>query len=177
MEHTPTDPARTQTPNPAANEEDTSLAENEHPAAPEADAASPAEEPPPPRILRRKQARKRPNILRVEQEMGALEMSNTIVATIVRREIPGEEVVEIRGKGLRKKLRSLLARSRVVDGVCIEQRDGALTIEITIAVRYGIDIPAVANEIRDRLAGKIEHMTGCKVEAVNIIVDRIVARE
>jgi len=193
MDNAPTDPAEEQTP---ITDEETNLAEGEH-----SEEAGAAESEPgktaseknadckkpgrafsrssaPRGIPRRpKRPRKRRGILRLEQEKGSLEMTEAVIARIVHEEARNENVLEIRGKGLVNKLRKMFAPGRIVDGVYLEQHSGSLALEVTIAVRYGVNVPALAREIRTKISEKVEHVTGCKVEAVNVIVDRIVMRK
>jgi len=193
MEQKPADPAGEQVP---ISDEETTLAEGERsedpgPGSPEAPGGLPATKTPRPKRARRipsratakrhaplrpRRRKLRKNVLRIEQEGGILEMSDAVIATIVREEGLDENVLEIRGRGVVRKLWKMLTGRRLVDGVQIKQRDHVLSVDVMISVRYGINIPALAKELRKKVADKIEYITGCKAEAVNIIVDRIVMR-
>jgi uncharacterized alkaline shock family protein YloU len=143
-------------------DEDTALSETEYPRVPA------------PRPERR---RKRRKVLHLEQERGALEVSDAVVATIVQKEGRVEGVVDIRGRSLGMKVRRIFGRGRMVNGIYVEVHNAAVSLEVTIAVRYGASIPDLAQRVRTSIAEKIEYITGCKVEAVNIVVDRIVMQE
>jgi len=121
-----------------------------------------------------KETRKEKKVLHIDQEMGTLEISASVIAEIVREEGPRTEgVVEIRGKGLRNKIKKLFAPGRLAEGVYVEKNDNLLHMEVTLAVRYGMNIPALAEIVRRRLAEKIEHITGYRVVTINLVVDRI----
>lgn len=169
-------------------DEDTSLAEDEYaeePAAEQPLMEEPAadqprtDEPVPeaPRPARKPAPRKKGKRLHIEQEMGSLEMSDQVIATIVHEECRIQGGLDVRGKGLMKKLGAVFSPGRMVDGVYMEQHGRSVLLEVTVAVEYGIDIPALANEIRGRIGERIETITGCRVRAVNIIVDRILMRK
>ena len=193
MDNAPTDPAEEQTP---ITDEETNLSEGEHSEGTGVAEGEPGKTAPEKKVDRKKhdrafspsaaprgvprrpsRPRKRRGVLRLEQEKGSLEMTEAVIARIVHEEARNENVLDIRGKGLVDKLRKMFAPGRIVDGVYVEQRSGSLALEVTIAVRYGVNVPALAQEIRTKISEKIEHVTGCKVEAVNVIVDRIVMRK
>ncbi|HUS58299.1 MAG TPA: Asp23/Gls24 family envelope stress response protein [Planctomycetota bacterium] len=125
-----------------------------------------------------KESRKERKVLHIDQEMGTLDITATVIASIVREEgrrIDG--VVEIRGRGLGNKLRKLFHSGHIADGVYVEKNDGVLFMEVTLAARYGVNIPAIAETVRRRLAEKIEFITGYRVAAINIVVDRIIVAD
>jgi uncharacterized alkaline shock family protein YloU len=156
-------------------DKDTSLAEDEYAEGPAAEQPRTVEAlPQVPKAAWKPPPRKKSNHILIEQEMGSLEMSDEVIATIVHEECRAQGVLEVGGKGLAKKLRKVFAPGRTVDGVYIEQRGRSLLLEVTITVQYGIDIPALADDVRTRIAEKIENITGCRARAVNIVVDRIV---
>ena len=159
-------------------DEDTSLAEGEYAEEPAADQPQTDEtRPEAPRAARKAVPRKKGKRLRIEQDMGSLEMSDEVIATIVYEECRTQGVLDVRGKGLIKKLRTVFSPGRMVEGVYIEQHGRSLLLEVTVAVQYGIDIPALANEIRGKIRERIETITGCRVRAVNVVVDRILMRK
>jgi len=156
-------------------DKDTSLAEDEYAEGPAAEQPRTVEAlPQVPKAARKPPPRKKSNHILIEQEMGSLEMSDEVIATIVHEECRAQGVLEVCGKGLAKKLGKVFAPGRTVDGVYIEQRGRSLLLEVTITVQYGIDIPALADDVRTRIAERIENITGCRARAVNIVVDRIV---
>jgi len=126
----------------------------------------------------RKESRKEHRTFLIDQESGLLEISASVVAAIVREEGPKVDgVIDILGRSLRYKLKKLFATGRIADGVYVEKNDNLLHMEVTLAVRYGVNIPAVADEIRTRLAEKIEQITGYRVVTISVIVDRIVVQD
>ena len=125
-----------------------------------------------------KETRREKRTLHISQEMGTLEITASVIAAIVREEGTRlDGVVEIRGRGPRNKLRKMFHAGRIAEGVYVEKNDGVLFMEVTLAARYGVNIPALAEIVRRQLAEKIEFITGYHVAAINIVVDRIVAAQ
>ena len=122
-----------------------------------------------------KETRRERKTFQIDQGQGTLEISAAVIAAIVREEGPRVDgVVEIIGRTLRNKLRKLFWSGRIADGVYVEKNDNLLHMEVTLAVRYGVNIPSLAEQVRARLAEKIELITGYRVVTINVVVDRIV---
>ena len=51
--------------------------------------------------------------------------------------------------------------------------EDAATIELTVAVEYGINIPEVISLVQENVKKTVEAMTGLNVEAVNVNVQNI----
>ena len=112
------------------------------------------------------------NVLHLEQKNGYLEISSAVIATIVQEEMKGiEEVAAFDAKT--RGVSGWFGKGQATPGLELHIDGNSLSIDMTIAMRYGKNIPAVADTIRRVLAEKINHMTGCTLSAVNIIVDRI----
>ena len=122
-----------------------------------------------------KETRRERKTFQIDQGQGTLEISAAVIAAIVREEGPRVDgVVDILGKGVKNKLRKLFWTGRIADGVYVEKNDNLLHMEVTLAVRYGVNIPTLAEHVRTRLAEKIELITGYRVVTINVVVDRIV---
>ena len=67
----------------------------------------------------------------------------------------------------------LLGRENLGRGVRIHPLKEGVDVELFIIVEYGISIKTVAENIIDTVKYKIEHLTGVKVNKVNISVEDI----
>ncbi len=63
--------------------------------------------------------------------------------------------------------------TRVVPGVRRGIRVDGEVVEIHLAVRYGVSIPAVAAAVQEGVAAYLEQMTDARPAAVNVVVDEI----
>ncbi len=67
----------------------------------------------------------------------------------------------------------MLGRENLGRGVRVKPADESVDVELFIIVEYGISIGAVADAIIDTVKYKIEHLTGIKVNRVNVSVEDI----
>jgi uncharacterized alkaline shock family protein YloU len=62
----------------------------------------------------------------------------------------------------------------VVEGVRKGVRvDDAGTLELHLAVRYGVSIPRVGSAVQQHVADYLERMTDLRPAAVNVVVDEV----
>jgi uncharacterized alkaline shock family protein YloU len=59
-------------------------------------------------------------------------------------------------------------------GVRVTQQDGNLTIELHIAVSFGVNVSTAAQSITHRVRDEVERCTGLKVARVTVAVDDII---
>jgi uncharacterized alkaline shock family protein YloU len=56
-------------------------------------------------------------------------------------------------------------------GVSVKSINGALVVDLHIAVSYGVNINAISDSITNKVRYTIESATGLKVSAVNVHID------
>jgi uncharacterized alkaline shock family protein YloU len=59
-------------------------------------------------------------------------------------------------------------------GVRVTGTDGALRIELHLAVGWGASIPDVGRTVQERVREYVGRMTDLEVEAVEVVVDQVV---
>ena len=67
----------------------------------------------------------------------------------------------------------LMGRENLGRGVRIRAAADSVDVDLFIIVEYGISMSAVADTIIDTVKYKIEHLTGIKVNRVNVSVEDI----
>jgi uncharacterized alkaline shock family protein YloU len=72
--------------------------------------------------------------------------------------------------GVRGLVESTLHRHK---GVRVVEDDGAVRVELHLAVEWGASIPAVGREVQRRVASYLERMAQIEPEAVDVVVDEI----
>ena len=83
-------------------------------------------------------------------------------------------------------LASLVARAaELVDGarvrrprrsIEIDVADGAATVAIQVAARYGAILPELAAEVQERVARAVEKMCSVEVRSVHVAIEELVER-
>ena len=72
--------------------------------------------------------------------------------------------------GVRGLIESQLHRHR---GVRIVEDDGAVGVELHVAVEWGADVPALGAEVQRRVASYLERMADVTPDSVDVVVDEI----
>ena len=67
----------------------------------------------------------------------------------------------------------LMGKENIGRGVRIHAAEDSVDVDLFIIVEFGISISAVANTIIDTVKYKVEHLTGIKVNRVNVSVEDI----
>ncbi len=102
------------------------------------------------------------------ETIGRVEISDRVFSEIACREagtVSG--VVGLRGSFVE----ALTGKAK---GIQVDRTGRDVSLELRLCVEYGVNIPALAAKVRERVAGAIRQMTGMRVRAVNIHVDSIV---
>lgn len=104
-------------------------------------------------------------------EYGTISISNeviAIIASIAAQEAEG--VVRLMGNISEKILGSLKGQSVETQGVRIGSDGDGVTVDLSISVRYGINIQTVAKTVQYNVREAIDTMTGLTTVAVNVTV-------
>ena len=104
-------------------------------------------------------------------EKGCVQISNNVVASIVRKYVLGVEgVVRTAPQGLVEGLANILGRKAVESSIGLELNEDGVVVTLALVLRFGCNVPAVAGEIKNVLFDKIPALTGYPVSKVNVNV-------
>ncbi len=96
-------------------------------------------------------------------------ISDDVVSTIAGIELNKVEGVHPVGGGIT----DFLGRKNPSKGIKIEASGDQISLEVAVAVDYGVSIPDVAHEVQTRLRKAITEMTGKFISSVNVCVQGI----
>lgn len=101
---------------------------------------------------------------------GGFRISDDVVAAIAG--LAASEVTGVAGLhgGLVGDISQMLGKRSLGKGVKVELGSREAAIDLYIVVKYGTSIPAVAQEVQERVKNAVESMTGLSVVEVNIHV-------
>lgn len=105
--------------------------------------------------------------------LGEIGITERALAMIVRNSvssIPG--VTRLTGNTLVDNLAELVGRKSLKDrAISIKlDKEGHLTVEVAINIRYGYNLPETAEDLQNTIAGDIFSYTGLTVSNVDVIV-------
>ncbi|SHJ58353.1 Uncharacterized conserved protein YloU, alkaline shock protein (Asp23) family [Clostridium amylolyticum] len=110
-----------------------------------------------------------------DANLGIVKISDEVVcviAGIAAAEING--IVEI-NQGVTGGITQMFTgKKNLAKGVKVAVEEDSTSIELTIAVEYGIKIPEVVLQVQENVKKTVEAMTGLTVASVNVFVQNIV---
>ncbi|HRN19117.1 MAG: Asp23/Gls24 family envelope stress response protein [Truepera sp.] len=109
----------------------------------------------------------------VERKVDEVRVSDDALASIIglsAHEVPG--VVGMAPASMSEGIRRLLGARQVDEGVVIEhpQGEGRADVDLHVVVAYGVNIPVVAESVRERVRYAALHYAGTKLDQVRVRV-------
>ena len=107
-------------------------------------------------------------------ELGNIHISEDVLAVIAAASALEVEGVHSLAANLGSDLAELLGgKKNLAKGIRIQVAEQAVTVDISIIVKYGYLIPDVAKAVQDAVSGSVESMSSLTVAAVNVNVSGI----
>ena len=102
--------------------------------------------------------------------IGEVQIANEVVAIIAG--LAASEVDGVAGMvgNLKGDLVELLGKKNLSKGVFVEVMDNQVSLELSIIVNFGVNIPTVTETVQEKVKSAVQTMTGLIVEEVNINV-------
>jgi uncharacterized alkaline shock family protein YloU len=113
-------------------------------------------------------------ITQIAQKLGLLTIKKKVVMAIIHREasqIPG--IIELGGRSIFKRIFKRLGLRTRPRGVELELGEGEAAMNIRLVVRYGVSIPELSDQLRERISRALKTMCGIEVRTINIYVESI----
>lgn len=111
-------------------------------------------------------------------EYGEIKIHNEVITAIARRATLEVEGVEKIASGFKKGLLSFLGRRKFSRGIFIERtHENEVKITISIIVKFGVNIPEVANKVQGNVKRALEQVAGIAPLEVNVEVEGLALEE
>ena len=107
----------------------------------------------------------------LESTLGKITIASEVIATIVGH--TASEAYGVVRMASRGRVRRLLARDRVTQGIEIGRTDEGVRIDLHVIVEYGLNLAEVASTVRNRVAYEVERLTGLPVAAVEVHIEDV----
>jgi len=115
-----------------------------------------------------------PEPKRDEAGLGSVRIHNNVISVIAHEaadNVPG--VIELSGT-LVDGLADIIGKRSRDRGIRVAvQSENTITIELTVVLEYGVNIPETCGALQNEVRTSVEEMTGKKVQAVNVSVQGI----
>ena len=110
-------------------------------------------------------------------DLGTLKINNEVIASIARNAALQVDGVEAIKSNPFLSAVDFLSRGYHNKGIKLDIAEGEVKVGLTIVVRFGINIPDVANVVQENIRTAIEEMTGLPVTEVNVNIGDIHSEE
>lgn len=104
-----------------------------------------------------------------ENDLGGVKIGDDVVAAIAGLAVTEVEGVESLAGNLTGEMIPKSSANKLAKGIKIATADGnRIYVRTAINLQYGYEIPAVCEQVQDRVKSTIENMTGLEVISVDI---------
>ena len=109
---------------------------------------------------------------------GSLQISTEVIAKIARcAALEVEGVAEVSHGKQGKTVKELLEMASIQPPVTVEMREGTADITLNLIVRFGTQVPAMAEKVQKNVKNAVQNMTRVTVSRVNLIIAGLAAEE
>ncbi|BBF41911.1 alkaline shock protein [Lachnospiraceae bacterium KM106-2] len=100
--------------------------------------------------------------------IGEVQIADEVVAIIAGLAATEVEGVASMAGNITNEIVGKLGKKNLSKGVKVEVGTEAVTVDVTIILKYGYSIPKTSIQVQDRVKSAIENMTGLTVDEVNV---------
>ncbi|HBY20042.1 MAG TPA: Asp23/Gls24 family envelope stress response protein [Clostridiales bacterium] len=110
-----------------------------------------------------------------EKILGQVQIANEVIESIAS--IAAMEVNGVYGMAgnVTGDLMKLIGVKNLAKGVKVDLEEGKVKLDVFIIIKYGYEIPKVANELQNKIKTEVETMSGLEVTTVNINIAGVFA--
>ena len=103
---------------------------------------------------------------------GVVKVHESVIASIVRKAaLDVEGVLRLGTSSLMDNPAEIVGSKKIQDrSITVEMNESSVSVELRVILQYGVEIPQVANELKETVAAEITKLSGMRVDHVNIVV-------
>ena len=103
-----------------------------------------------------------------DNSMGEVQIADEVVAIIAALAATEVDGVASMAGNITNELVGKLGMKNLSKGVKVDVTEEHVSVDLSLNIRYGYNIPAVSEQVQDKVSAAIENMTGLTVLDVNI---------
>ena len=107
-------------------------------------------------------------VLREDESIGTVQIADDVVAMIASLAATEVDGVSAMAGNITNELMSKVGVKSLTKGVKVEVLDNNVTVDLTVTMEYGYNIPATCQAVQQKVKNAIENMTGLTCSDVNI---------
>ncbi len=113
-----------------------------------------------------KREKETPPEIKVKDKVTVTDGALATVIGLAAHEVPG--VVGMAPSGMREGIKRILGVSQADEGVTVAHQNDKTNVDLHVVVAYGVNIPAVADSIRERVLYASKAYAGVELEKVRV---------
>lgn len=115
-----------------------------------------------------KDSKRNTYVLQDNENCGAVQIADDVVAMIAGLAATEVDGVSAMAGNITNELMSKVGVKNLAKGVHVEVFGKRVTVDLSVTMGYGYNIPATCQKVQIKVKNAIENMTGLTVEYVNI---------
>lgn len=112
-------------------------------------------------------------VLKSDEEVGAVQIADDVVAMIASLATTEVEGVYGMAGNITNELMSKVGMKSLTKGVKVDIADGNVKVDLAVTMEYGFNIPATCQKVQEKVKTAIENMTGLSCSDVNIRISAV----
>ena len=106
-------------------------------------------------------------------DLGVVRINNDAIATIASTAALEVKGVSKMGGGLARTFLDMVISKQGHRGVRIQMKNSEVKMTLAIIVEYGVDIPAIADEVQENVKRAVEKFSGLILSEVDVVVEGV----
>lgn len=103
-----------------------------------------------------------------KEKIGEVQIADEVVAIIAGLAATEVEGVDSMAGNITNELVGKLGMKNLSKGVKVDVTEEHVSVDLSLNIRYGYNIPSVSEQVQERVSTAIENMTGLTVLDVNV---------
>ena len=106
-------------------------------------------------------------------DYGMIRIHDNVIASIAAVAAAEIEGVKSVGKNFKTGILELIDRKNLSAIKVEKDKNGDITLQIPLVIKYGVNIPEVANKVQENVRQALEKMTNLSIKDINVNVQAI----
>jgi uncharacterized alkaline shock family protein YloU len=107
-------------------------------------------------------------VLENDEKIGEVKIADDVVAMIASLAATEVEGVSAMSGNITNELMSKVGMKSLTKGVKVEVLAGTVTVDLSVTLEYGFNIPGTCQKVQAKVKTAIENMTGLEVLSINV---------
>lgn len=112
-------------------------------------------------------------LLREDENIGSVKIADDVVAMIASLAATEVDGVSAMFGNITNELMSKVGMKKLTKGVKVDVINSVVTVDLSITLEYGYNIPTTSKIVQEKVKIAIENMTGLEVADVNIRIANV----